>query len=203
MGTLLFDDAKPVLPRNRLPLVIAGALHLALLGSLIYVKTQPVRVSPEGSPSASGIAAYVSGPIGGTPASAPKPEPKKTALKTEVAKSAPKSDQSDGGQAVGTSGVAGGGQPGSGPVRIGSGGNITLLRKVQPAYPTMYQSARMPGQVVLDAIIHADGTMGDVAVLRSTNDAFARSAVDAVKQWKYAPIGFEAILTVTVNFTMA
>jgi TonB family protein len=198
----LFDEATAVLPRrHRLPLVIAGALHLVLLGFLIFVRTKPVRVNPEGSPSGR-IAAYVSGPIGGTPTVAPRPEPKKTTLKTEAAKSAPKDDHSDAGTAVGTAGGAGAGQTGSGPVRLGSGGNITLLKRVQPVYPAVFQSARMPGQVTLDAIIHADGTIGDITVLRSTNDAFARSAIDAVKQWKYAPIGFEAILTVTVNFTM-
>jgi TonB family protein len=199
----LFDEATAVLPRrNRLPLVIAGVLHLVLLGFLIFVSTKPVRVNPEGLPSG-GIAAYVSGPVGGTPTvAAPRPEPKKTTLKTEAAKSAPKDDHPGAGTAVGTAGVAGAGQTGSGPVRLGSGGNITLLKRVQPVYPAVFQSARMPGQVTLDAIIHADGTIGDITILRSTNDAFARSAIDALKQWKYAPIGFEAILTVTVNFTM-
>jgi len=199
----LFDEATAVLPRrNRLPLIIAGVLHLVLLAFLIFVRTKPVRVNPEGSPSG-GIAAYVSGPIGGTPTAAARPAPKKTALKTEAAKSAPKDDQSDAGKAVGTAGVAGAGQAGGGPVRLGSGGTITLLKRVQPVYPAVFQSARVTGQVMLDAVIHADGTIGDITVLRSTNDAFARSAIDAVKQWKYAPIGFEAILTVTVNFTMA
>ena len=155
----MFDEATAVLPRrNRL-----------------------VRVSPEGSPSGS-IAAYVSGPIGGTPTAAPRPEPKKTALKTEAAKNAPKDDQSDAGTTVGTAGVAGAGQTGSGPVRLGSGGNIALLRKVQPVYPGAFQSARVPGQVTLDAVIHADGTIGDITILRSTNDAFARSALDAPRR---------------------
>ena len=86
--------------------------------------------------------------------------------------------------------------------RTGRRGGITLVRKVQPVYPAMMQSARISGQVQLDAIIHADGTIGDVTVLRSTNGAFAQSAIDAVKQWKYTPIGFEAIVTVTVNFTL-
>jgi TonB family protein len=199
----LSDEATAVLPRrNQLPLVIAGVLHLVLLGFLIFVRTKPVRVNPEGSLSG-GIAAYVSGPIGGTPAPASRPEPKKTALKTEAAKNAPKDDQSDAGEAAGTAGLAGAGQTGGGPVRLGSGGNITLLKKVQPVYPVVFQSARVPGLVMLDAVIHADGTIGDITVLRSTNDAFARSAIDAVKQWKYAPIGFDAILTVTVNFTIA
>ena len=200
--SLLFDEATTVLPRrNRLPLFVAAALHLVLLGCLVFVRMKPVRVNPEGAPSGS-IAAYVSGPAGGAPAAAPKAEPKKTTLKTEAAKSAPKDDHSDAGSAVGTAGVAGAGQAGGGPVRVGSGGNITLLKKVQPVYPGAFQSARLPGQVTLDAIIHADGTIGEITILQSTNDAFARSAIDAVKQWKYAPIGFEAILTVTVNFTM-
>jgi TonB family protein len=202
VGSFLFDDATTGLPRrNRLPLVVAGVLHLVLLAMLIFVRTKPVRVSPEGSPTGS-IAAYVSGRVGGTPTAAPRPEPKKTALKTETAKNPPKHEPSDADSAVGTAGVAGAGQAGSGPVRLGSGGNISLLKKVQPLYPSAFQSARVPGQVVLDAVIHADGTIGDITVLRSTNDAFARSAIDAVKQWKYAPIGFEAILTVTVNFTL-
>jgi TonB family protein len=200
---LSFAEAEPVLPRhNRATIVIAALFHVVLLAALIHLETKPVRVSSSGSPNG-GIAVYVSGPIGGTPTAAPRPEPKKTALKTEVAKNAPTDEQSDAGKAVGSAGVVGAGQAGTGPVRLGSGGNITLLKKVQPVYPGAFQSARVPGQVMLDAIIHADGTIGDITVLRSTNDAFARSAVDAVKQWKYAPIGFEAILTVTVNFTMA
>ena len=64
------------------------------------------------------------------------------------------------------------------------------------------QSARMAGHVVLDAIIHTDGIIGDITVLQSTNDAFAQSAIAAVKQWHYAVPGFEGILTVNVNFTM-
>ena len=53
---------------------------------------------------------------------------------------------------------------------------------------------------MLDAIIHRDGTIGDVTVLKSTNDAFTQAAIAAVKQWKYTPIPYEGIVTVTVNF---
>jgi TonB family protein len=193
------STSRQVPTHNGLTLMIAAALHVLLFAVLIQVKTKPVRVSSAGSPQG-GIAAYVVGSIGSAQA-APKPPAAKTALKTEVAKSAPKDTPSDAGTA-GSAGVVGAGQAGSGPVRLGSGGSITLVRKTQPVYPAVMQSARVAGQVVLDAIIHADGTIGDITVLRSTNDAFARSAIDAVKQWKYAPIGFEAILTVTVNFTM-
>ena len=87
-------------------------------------------------------------------------------------------------------------------MRLGSGGSLTLIKKVTPIYPTLMQSARMTGQVVLDAVIHPDGTIGDITVLRATNDAFAQSAIAAVRQWRYTAIGFEGILTVNVNFTL-
>jgi TonB family protein len=101
-------------------------------------------------------------------------------------------------RAVGTAGVGAG--QGTGPVRLGSGGSLTLIKRVQPVYPPLLQQARVTGQVVLDAIIHADGTIGDIKVLSSSNDQFAQSAIAAVKQWQYTAPGFEGILTVTVNF---
>ena len=186
---------------NRSTIVIAAVIHALLFAVLLQVKTKPVRVSSAGSPQG-GIAAYVAGPIGAAPAAATKRPAAKTALKTEAAKNAPKEEHSDAGTAVGSAGAVGAGQATSGPVRLGSGGGITLVRKVPPVYPAVMQSARVSGQVQLDAIIHADGTIGEVTVLRSTNGVFARSAIDAVKQWKYTPIGFEAIVTVTVNFTL-
>ena len=202
MRDFAFAEATPrLLPtHNRSTLVIAAVVHALLFAVLLQVKAKPVRVSSAGSPQG-GIAAYIAGPIGATPAAAPKPREAKTALKTAAAKNTPKEDHSDAATAAGSAGAIGAGQAGSGPVRLGSGG-IALVRKVQPVYPAVMQSARVSGQVQLDAIIHADGTIGEVTVLRSTNGVFARSAIDAVKQWKYMPIGFEAIVTVTVNFTL-
>jgi TonB family protein len=191
------------LPRHsRLTYGSAAVVHILLFALLLHVKTQPKRVSSAGSPYGS-MTAYVAGPIAAGRAAAPsKPvEPKTTALATKTATAVPK-DEAGAGTSAGSAGVAGG-QADSGPVRLGSGGNLTLIKKVTPIYPTLMQSARMTGQVVLDAIIHPDGTIGDVRVLQSTNDAFARSAIAAVKQWRYTAPGFEGILTVSVNFTLA
>lgn len=146
------------------------------------------------------MVAYVSGPISAAPsASVARPvEPKKPAMVTKAAKAMPQEDQAPAG-----SGAAGGaGGQGTGPVRFGTGGNLTLVKKVTPTYPALMQSARMAGQVVLDATIHPDGTIGDIKVLSSTNEAFSQSAIAAVKQWRYTAPGFEGILTVTVNFTL-
>jgi TonB family protein len=178
---------------------IAAGIHIVLFALLIVVKTQPVRVSSPGSPYA-GIAAYVAGTTG---VSTSKPaEPKKIVPTMKAAKEAPQDDQSHAASAAGSTGVVGG-QPAVGPVRLGTGGTLTLVKKVTPLYPSAMRSARIPGLVVLDAIIHSDGTIGDVTVLRSTNDAFTRAAIDAVKQWRYTALPYEGIVTVTVNFTLA
>jgi TonB family protein len=95
-----------------------------------------------------------------------------------------------------------GGSGGSGPVRLGSGEGLTLLTKITPTYPRIMEAARVPGTVLLDAVIHRDGTIGDIKILQSTNDAFAQAAADAVRRWRYSPIPYEGIVTVTVNFTL-
>jgi TonB family protein len=194
------EASTATLPRHsRSMYFIAALVHVALFATLIHFKTQPVRVGSAGSPFAS-MTAYVPGPTTGAPATTPKPAaPKSNALTTRAAKAVPKDDAS---ASAGSAGVAGAGQAGSGPVRFGTGGELSLIKRVQPIYPALMQSARMSGQVVLDAIIHPDGTIGDITVLRSTNDAFAQSAIAAVKQWRYSAPGHEGILTVTVNFTL-
>ena len=204
MNSLTLAQAPtPSLPRHsRSTYAIAAVVHVLLLALLIAVKTQPKRVSSAGSPDGS-MTAYMAGSIASGAASLPsKPvEPKKNPLTTRKTTAVAKDDQAAAGTSAGSAGAAGG-QVGTGPVRLGSGGSLTLIKKVTPIYPTLMQSARMSGQVVLDAIIHPDGTIGEVTVLRSTNEAFAQSAIAAVKQWRYTAPGFEGILTVNVNFTL-
>src|SRR5579872_5451981 len=173
MKDLLFDqEAVAQIPQNRRVKVVAAVVfHVLLVVLIVTVKTRPVRMSSAGITQV-GIEAYIPGPVGTAGTSTPKPaapvQPKKTMAAT-VAKNVPqeKPDQSDAGAGspAAAAGAAGSGQ-GTGPVRLGSGGNLTLLNKVTPVYPPVMQSARMPGQVVLDAIIHSDGTIGDVKVLR-------------------------------------
>lgn len=176
----------------------AAVVHALLFALIIGIgMMRPVRLSPAGF-AGSSIGAYVSDAIGTVTRSAPKPAvQKKSVLATKTAAAAKEDEQSGGGGQAGAPGVTQ-----SGPVRIGAGGTLSLIKRVEPAYPPIMRTARMTGQVVLDAIINPDGTIGDVKVLRSTNDAFAQSAIAAVKQWRYSPPGFEAILTVSVNYTL-
>ena len=210
MIDLLGQSANTIPPHRRVTTgvyVAALALHVVLF-TAIYLATRhaPVRMAP-GSASSVGIAAYVPGPAGTTgtaaaaapkPAAPRKPAPTK-AMRAQVAPE-PEPAAAGSGQAAGAGNAQREGA-GTGPVRLGTGGNLTLLNKVKPAYPPIFERARIPGTVVLDAIIHRDGTIGDIKVLQSTNDQFAQSAVAAVRQWRYTPIPYEGIVTVTVNFT--
>jgi TonB family protein len=199
-GFLLTDGRTPVLPRHDVSMLsIAAAVHAVLFALVIGVGLRPGRVTQAGSAAGSSIGAYISASIAAAAGPAVQPVPrKKPALTTTPAQ--PKAEQS--GASGAQPGTADATQQAAGPIRLGSSTSLNLIRRVEPIYPSIMRSAGMTGQVVLDAVIHADGTIGDVKVLQSTNGAFTQSAVMAVKQWRYAPPGFEAILTVTVNYSL-
>jgi protein TonB len=43
------------------------------------------------------------------------------------------------------------------------------------------------GTVILYAVIHADGTVGNVRILRGVDQRLDRYATEAVQQWKFDP----------------
>ncbi len=60
-------------------------------------------------------------------------------------------------------------------------------RKVDPAYPLQLMRENVAGTVILYAIIHADGTVGNVRVLRGVDDRLDQFASQAVTQWQFRP----------------
>jgi len=60
-------------------------------------------------------------------------------------------------------------------------------RKVDPGYPTQLIRENVSGTIILFAIIHADGTVGNVLVLRGVDNRLDKFASDAVAQWKFQP----------------
>lgn len=169
----------------------------------VLVKPRPVRINPAGTTQV-GIAAFNPGPVGTAGTSQPKPAPsrplKKAASDTTRATAVTKEQTAQNDQGSGAAGQAGG--SGSGPVNLGTGAGLTLVKRVTPLYPRIMEQARVAGTVVLDAIIHQNGSIGDVTLKSATNDAFAQAAIAAVRQWQYTPIPYEGIVTVTVNFTL-
>ena len=85
----------------------------------------------------------------------------------------------------GTGGGFGGGayQPGSGIV------NPSLLRKVEPKYTSEAMRAKIQGEVELEAVVLANGTVGDIRVVRSLDRSFGLDdkAIEAARQWLFTP----------------
>ena len=63
----------------------------------------------------------------------------------------------------------------------------TATRKVDPGYPLQLMRENVSGTVFLYAIIHANGTVGDVRVLRGVDDRLDQFASRAVAQWQFQP----------------
>ena len=193
-------------PQRRMYAVAWVFYALVLVAMVALVRPHPVRLNPAGATHI-GIAAFNPGPVG--TAGTPQPRPKapvqavKKAMPSEVTRTTAVSrdEVASENQGSGAAGAQGTGS-GSGPVNLGTGAGLTLIRKVTPPYPPLMERARLTGTVLLDAIIHRDGTIGDITVKSSTNDQFARAAIEGVKQWRYSPIPFEGIVTVTVNFNL-
>jgi TonB family protein len=97
--------------------------------------------------------------------------------------------------------------PGAAPVRVG--GNVPppiKIKDVKPVYPAEAQQARVSGVVILEATIGEDGKVRDAVVKRSI-PLLDQAALNAVRQWEYAPTivngtAVPVIMTVTVNFTI-
>jgi TonB family protein len=62
-----------------------------------------------------------------------------------------------------------------------------VLKKVDPAYPAELIRDKVEGTVILYAIIHSDGSIGEIKVLSSLEEQLDHSAAKALSLWKFAP----------------
>ena len=105
-------------------------------------------------------------------------------------------------------GPGSGGGTGGGPYRPGSG--ITpprLLREVKADYTDEARQRGISGEVVLEIVVRRDGTVGDVRILQGLASGLNDRAVQAVKQWRFAPAqrlgaAVDVIVEVAVEFRL-
>ena len=62
-----------------------------------------------------------------------------------------------------------------------------VMTRVDPKYPEDAKKEKVQGEVVLDAIIGADGKVVSVTAAKSPDDRLSKAAIDAVKQWTFQP----------------
>lgn len=93
-------------------------------------------------------------------------------------------------------------------VRISQGVTRGLLiQKIEPQYPPLARAARVQGDVVLTAIIDANGQITNLQ-LQSGHPMLVPAAIAAVRQWRYKPYllngqPVEVETTITVIFSLS
>jgi periplasmic protein TonB len=92
------------------------------------------------------------------------------------------------------------------PIRLSAYEMPRKVFDVAPRYPEIAQKAGVDGTVIIEAVITVDGMVRDARVLKSVA-LLDRAALDAVKQWRYAPtrlngVAVPVIVTVTVQFRL-
>jgi periplasmic protein TonB len=92
------------------------------------------------------------------------------------------------------------------PVSISHMSEGDLVHKILPTYPPLARSARLQGQVVLQAVISRQGGIENLRVL-SGHPMLVPAAIEAVRQWRYRPYilnnePVEVETQITVNFSL-
>jgi len=93
------------------------------------------------------------------------------------------------------------------PVRVSHMSEGDLVHKVLPIYPPLARTARIQGQVVLQAVISKQGMIENLRLLTG-RPMLVPAAIEAVRQWRYRPYVLnnepvEVETQITVNFSLA
>jgi protein TonB len=105
-------------------------------------------------------------------------------------------------------GEGSGGGYGGGPFRPGSGVEPPrLLREVRADYTDEARRANIEGEVELEIVVKRDGTVGDVKIVRGLRGGLNERAVQAVRQWRFAPgrmkgVPVDVVVEVGVGFRL-
>ncbi len=105
-------------------------------------------------------------------------------------------------------GEGSGGGYGGGPFRPGSGVEPPrLLREVKADYTDEARRGNIEGEVELEIVVRRDGTVGDVKIMRGLRGGLNDRAVQAVRQWRFAPgrmkgVPVDVVVEVGVEFRL-
>ena len=163
-------------------------------------------------------------PVPVVPPPDPVPQPPVPTLDVSIVTSMKDVMQASGASAISTAQLGGGGRgrglgPGQGDgVGPGTGGNFgdgtrglgtgtmdpELIHRVDPAYTNEAMRSRIQGLVVLEAVILANGTVGQLRVVRSLDAGMGldQEAMKAAKNWLFRPARDRAGNAVPVRVTL-
>jgi len=89
------------------------------------------------------------------------------------------------------------------------GGHVRAPRKLSgqdPVYPLLALQAKIQGDVLIDAVLDADGRVSEMRVI-SGHPVLPKAALDAAGSWKYEPTYLNELpvpvqFTITVHFQL-
>jgi TonB family protein len=139
----------------------------------------------------------------------PEPVAAQAAISTQPASTAPVSAESADKEGAAVPAPVEPTAPAAPSARVVVPANVTaasIISRTKPEYPPEARANLIHGDVVLRAIIDKEGKISEVHVL-SGDDALAKSAVEAVRQWRYKPMlsdgaPAEVETTITVSFSL-
>ena len=103
-----------------------------------------------------------------------------------------------------------GGGTGGGAYRPGNGVETpVLLKEIKPQYTAQAMRAKIQGEVLLECVVHPDGSVGNIRVVRSLDSTFGldQEAIKAARQWRFKP-GMRkgepvpVLVTIAIAFTL-
>jgi periplasmic protein TonB len=118
-------------------------------------------------------------------------------------------EQPESNEALNAGLVVGNNQPAAPAAPLSAGGDVKpakLIAPVAPSYPALAKSQHVSGNVLIDALIDANGQVTTMKVL-SGPSLLHQAAMDALRQWKYQPASLNGKatamhLTVTIQFRL-
>lgn len=78
---------------------------------------------------------------------------------------------------------------------------LKLLSKVDPDMPRQLPAHIRSGSVLVRFTVQPDGSVASPEVVQTTNQRMSASALEAVLQWRFAPVSQARIATVEVGFS--
>lgn len=82
-----------------------------------------------------------------------------------------------------------------------------LIHEVQPHYSDRAKQDKVQGEVVMECVVKADGTVGDKKVVKTLHSDLDQAALDAAAQWLFEPgtrdgKPVNVLVTISMTFTL-
>ncbi len=94
------------------------------------------------------------------------------------------------------------------PERPGPNVKAPVLRKeVKPQYSERAKAEKIEGEVIMECVVKADGTVGDITITRLLDPELDQAAVDAARRWEFEPgtrngKPVAVLVTIVIAFTL-